>query len=214
VFRLSAALAAAYAALAVLVATGVMNGLDQWSVDHLMPGLGDASVTPTKTEAVVPLLHSGWGGPLDVAANIVTLPGQAIIGSALAAACLLVLARRGRTHAALAWLVAWIAANAVEVLCKSVLSRPLLHHDGAPLWAFQSSWPSGHTLRSVLLAATVAAVWPRASRWVAAWAAASLVLLEIDGFHVPTDIAGGLLLALLAAGLARREAAYERHERR
>jgi hypothetical protein len=27
---------------------------------------------------------------------------------------------------------------------------------------------------------------------------------------VPTDIAGGLLLALLAAGLARREAAYER----
>jgi hypothetical protein len=62
----------------------------------------------------------------------------------------------------------------------------------------------------VLLAATVAAVWPAAGRWVAAWAAASLVLLEIDGMHVPTDIAGGLLLALLAAGLARHEAAYAR----
>jgi Co/Zn/Cd efflux system component len=60
----------------------------------------------------------------------------------------------------------------------------------------------------VLVALVVAFVWPAAARWVGAWAAASLVLLEIDGFHVPTDIAGGLLLALLAAGLARREASY------
>jgi membrane-associated phospholipid phosphatase len=209
VFRLSAALAAAYAALAVLVATGAVNGLDRWSVDHLMPGLGDATVAPSKTEAVVPLLHAGWDTPLAVLGNVVTLPAQAVIGSVLAAVCWFVLARRGRTRAALAWLGAWIAANGIEVLCKSVLSRPLLDHDGAPLWGFQSSWPSGHTLRSVLLAATVAAAWPRASRWVAAWAAASLVLLELDGFHVPTDIAGGLLLALLAAGPARREAAYE-----
>jgi membrane-associated phospholipid phosphatase len=208
VFRLSAALAAAYAALAVLVATGAANGLDQWSVEHLMPGLGDASVGPSMLEAIVPLLHASWDTPLAALGNVVTLPAQALISSAAAAACWIVLARRGRTHAALAWVVAWIAANAVEVLCKSVLSRPLLHHDGAPLWAFQSSWPSGHTVRSVLLAATIAAVWPAAGRWVAAWAAASLVLLEVDGFHVPTDIAGGLLLAILAAGLARREAAY------
>ena len=209
-FRLSAALAAAYAALAVLVATGAVNGIDQWSIDHLMPGFGAATVAPSKTDAVVPLLHASWDTPLAILGNLVTLPAQAVIGSVLAGVCWLMLARRGRTHAALAWVVAWTAANAIEVLCKSVLSRPLLHHDGAPLWAFQSSWPSGHTLRSVLLAATLAAVWPRTSRWVAAWAAASLVLLELDGFHVPTDIAGGLLLALLAAGLARREAAYER----
>jgi membrane-associated phospholipid phosphatase len=210
VFRLSAAVAAAYAALAVLVASGATNGLDQWSVDHLMPGLGDASVAPTKTEAVVPFLHASWDTPLAVLGNVVTLPAQAVIGSILAAACWVVLARRGRTRAALAWAVAWLLANAIEVLCKSVLSRPLLHRGGATLWGFQSSWPSGHTLRSVLLAATVAAAWRAAGRWVAAWAAATLVFLEVDGFHVPTDIAGGLLLALLAAGLARREAAHER----
>jgi membrane-associated phospholipid phosphatase len=208
VFRLSAALAATYAALAVLVATGAANGLDQWSVDHLMPGLGDATVPPSKTEALVPLLHARWDTPLAFLGTVTTLPAQVVIGSLLAAVCWLVLARRGQTHTALAWLAAWIAGNAIEVLCKSLLSRPLLHHEGAPLRALQSSWPSGHTLRSVLLAATVAAVWPRASRWVAAWAAASLVLLELDGFHVPTDIAGGLLLALLAAVLARREAAF------
>jgi membrane-associated phospholipid phosphatase len=208
VFRLSAALAAAYAALAVLVATGAVNGIDQWAIDHLMPGLEGASVGPTNAEALVPLLGAKWDSPLDYVANVVTVPAQALVGSAIAAACCVVLARRGRTRAALAWTVAWLAANAVEVLCKSVLDRPLLHAPHQLLYAFQSSWPSGHTVRTVLVALVVAFVWPAAARWVGAWAAASLVLLEIDGFHVPTDIAGGLLLALLAAGLARREASY------
>jgi membrane-associated phospholipid phosphatase len=206
VFRLSAALAAAYAALAVLVATGAVNGIDQWAIDHIMPGLGDASVAPTKLEALVPLLHSGWNTPLVILGNIVTLPAQALVASAIAAVCWLTLMRRGRTRAARAWSIAWIVANVVEVLCKSVLERPLLHAPRQLLYAFQSSWPSGHTLRSVLLALTVATVWPAAARWVAAWAAATLVLLEVDGYHVPTDIAGGLLLALIAADIARRAA--------
>ena len=51
--------------------------------------------------------------------------------------------------------------------------------------------------------AIVSAVRPAARRWVALWAAATLVLLELDGFHVPSDIAGGLLLALLLIPLAR-----------
>jgi membrane-associated phospholipid phosphatase len=208
VFRLSGTLAAAYAALAVLVATGAVNGIDQWSIDHLMPGLGGASVGPTKAEAVVPLLGANWDSPLDYVTNVVTVPAQALVGSAIAAACCVVLARRGRTRAALVWGIVWVAANAVEVLCKSVLDRPLLHAPRQLLYAFQSSWPSGHTLRAVLVAAVLACAWPSAARWVGAWAAASLVLLEVDGFHVPTDIAGGLLLALLAAGLARREASY------
>jgi membrane-associated phospholipid phosphatase len=209
VFRLSVSVSAAYAALAVLVATGTTNGLDEWAVDHLMPGFSHTAVVPSKLDAAVPLLHAHWDKPLDYVGNVVTLPAQAAIASVLAAVCWLVLARRGRTRAALSLAVAWIAAGGIEALCKSVLSRPLLHHDGAPLLVFQSSWPSGHTVRSFLLAATIAAAWPAAGRWVALWAAASLVLLELDGWHVPTDIAGGLLLALLAAGLARREARYE-----
>jgi membrane-associated phospholipid phosphatase len=190
-------LALASAALAVLVATGALNGLDQWSVDHLMPGLGERSSAPSLADAVVPLLGASWNGWLDVVANVVTLPAQALVSSALVGLCCLTLRRRGRGRTALVWGGVWIAGNAVEVLCKSTLERPLLYAHGHALVAFQSSYPSGHTLRSVLLAAAVAAVWPVAGRWVAAWAAASLVLLEIDGFHVPSDIAGGLLLALL-----------------
>jgi membrane-associated phospholipid phosphatase len=207
VYRRSALLAAAFAALAVLVATGAVNGLDQWAVDHLMPGLGGSRRESTKLEALVPLLHAHWHGTLDPIANVVTLPAQAVIASVIAAAGCAVLWRAGRTRAAVAWGSAWIVANAVELLCKSVLARPLLHFERSPLWGFQSSWPSGHTIRAVLIAAIVAAVWPAAGRWVAVWTVAALVFLEVGGFHTPTDIAGGLLLALLAAGIARREAA-------
>jgi membrane-associated phospholipid phosphatase len=192
------AVAAAYAALAVLVAAGALSGADQWAVDHLMPGRpGTQPGPPTLAEAAVPLLHASWTPVLDAVANVVTLPAQALIASALAAVCCLVLSRRGRRRAALVWGIAWIAGNGVEVLCKSTLDRPLLHAGGVALTGLQSSYPSGHTLRSILLAALVATIWPAGRRWAFLWAAATLVLLELDGFHVPSDILGGLLLAVL-----------------
>lgn len=197
-------LAAAYAALAVLVAAGAFTGLDQWAVDHAMPGGHGAGPPPTLVEAAVPLYHASWHGWLNGIADLVTLPAQALVSSLLAAGCLLVLLRRGRRTAAVTWGAAWIAGNAVEVLCKSMLARPLLHRDGLALTAFSSSFPSGHTLRALLLASLAAAIWPAASRRLATWAAVTLVLLEVDGVHVPTDIAGGLLLAGLLVSLVRR----------
>lgn len=191
------ALAATFAALSVLVARGALNGVDQWSVDHLMPGRPDGSPGPSLAEAAVPLLHASWTTVLDAVANVVTLPAQALVSSALMGLCCTALWRRGNKRRAQAWGIVWIVGNAVEVLCKSTLTRPLLHLHGIALTGLQSSYPSGHTLRSVLLASAVAVVWPTARRWVALWAAATLVLLELDGFHVPSDIAGGLLLALL-----------------
>jgi membrane-associated phospholipid phosphatase len=205
VYRPNAALvlAAGYAALAASISSGTLTGLDQWAVDHLMPGGHGASAPPTALEALLPLYHASWSRPLDVVTNVVTLPAQAIISSAVAGACCLVLLRRGRRRAALAWAAVWLAANGVEVLCKSVLARPLLHRHGLALPALESSFPSGHTLRAVLTAAA-ATVRPWARLWLAAWAAAVVVLLEVDGLHVPSDLAGGLLLAGLGVVLARR----------
>ena len=60
----------------------------------------------------------------------------------------------------------------------------------------------------MLLAAVATAVWPAAGRWFVLWAAATLVLLEVAGFHVPSDIAGGLVLALLIV-VAVRSASRE-----
>ncbi len=202
-----AALAAAYAALAVLVVGGTVTGIDQWAVDHLMPGLSGDSDKATLLEAVVPLLHAHWSTALRVVGNVVTLPAQVVISTVLAGACCLVLRRRGRGRAAVAWVAVWLAGTAVEVSFKTVLERPLLESHGRPLDAFASSFPSGHTLRSVLLAALIGAVWAGARLPAALWAGASLILLELDGWHVPSDIAGGALLALLGVVVARRTAA-------
>ncbi len=194
----AAAAAAAFASLAGLVAAGTLTRPDQWAVDHAMPGGLGVGRAPGLAESVVPLLHAHWSSAVGVAANVVTLPAQALLSFVVVAACCLVLRARGRLAEAAAWAALWIGANAVEVLCKAVLTRPALYRDGMHVAAFDSSFPSGHALRTVLVAATVAAAWPSARRPLAAWAAASVVLLELAGFHVPTDIAGGLLLAALA----------------
>jgi membrane-associated phospholipid phosphatase len=90
---------------------------------------------------------------------------------------------------------AFVAVNAVEAITKTALTRPALYRHGVHLAGFDNSYPSGHTVRSVLVAAAVAAAWPRAGRWAAAWAVCSVAMLEVGGLHVPTDIAGGLLIA-------------------
>jgi membrane-associated phospholipid phosphatase len=67
------------------------------------------------------------------------------------------------------------------------------------LVAFDSSWPSGHALRCALVAAALATVWPRLRIPLLIWLAAVVVLLELAGFHTPTDLVGGLLLATATA---------------
>ena len=198
------ALAAAYAALAALVATGHLTRLDQWSIDHVMPGMHAPGPPPTLADALVPLLHADFHTALTAAAAVVTLPAGALLSLLVVGGASLVLRRRGHDGAAAAWLAAWLAGNAVEVLCKAAIVRPALDWHGLHLAAFDSSWPSGHTIRSILDAAAVAAAWPRARPWAAAWAACSVGLLEPAGWHTASDVAGGLLLAGLIVELARR----------
>jgi membrane-associated phospholipid phosphatase len=198
--------AAAFAALSVLVAAGALTPLDQWAIDHAMAGGHGAGTPPTLADALVPLLHAGLGTPLGVIASIVTVPASLLLSLLLVGGCCLALRRRGQRRAAYAWAAAWLAGNAIEELCKSTLTRPALYRHGLHLVAFDSSFPSGHTIRTVLVAAAVAAAWPAGRLWAAAWAAASLVLIEVDAMHTPSDIAGGLLVAGLLVAAARRAA--------
>jgi membrane-associated phospholipid phosphatase len=189
--------AAAFAALAGLVAAGSLTRLDQWAVDHAMPGAHGVAPPPSFLESAVPLLHAQYRTPLLVAAQVVTLPAQVVVSFLLVAAACLVLHRRGRTEAAAAWLAALVLASAIEVACKHALERPALYRHRAHVVAFDSSWPSGHAVRSALLAATLAVAWPRLRAVCAAWLVASVALLELAGIHTPSDLAGGLLLAVL-----------------
>ncbi len=176
----SACLSAAFAALAVAVAAGALTGTDQWALDHLMPGARFTGGKPSLVDALVPLAETRWHSAWSVAANVVTLPASLVVALVLAA-------WRSRTFAALV-----VVGTAVEALCKHVLTRPELHHGALHVVAFDDSFPSGHSLRAVIVAGAFA------SPWAAAWAIASVVLLELAGWHTPTDIAGGVLLGLLA----------------
>jgi undecaprenyl-diphosphatase len=204
--RSAVALAVAYATLAVLVAAGAFTGVDQWAVEHLMPTASFHGGNPGWLEAAVPLLHQRFDSPLAVAADVVTLPAAALVSLAIVVAA--------RRVAGLGLVAAWAAGSVVELLCKHVLVRPGLHDGTFHIAAFDSSFPSGHALRAVLVAWAVARMWPRARAAAIVWVVASVVLLQLAGWHTPTDLAGGLLLGGLAvlalvggrAGGARRAA--------
>jgi membrane-associated phospholipid phosphatase len=197
------AAAAAFGVLAGLVASGATTGLDQWAVDHAMPFAGTPSAPPTFVESVVPLLHASFH-PLGVGvAQIVTLPGQVVVSFLLVLAAAWRLWTRGRREAAICCVAAWLAAVAVELVFRHTLTRPPLYRHGVHVVAFDMSWPSGHALRCVLVAAALAVAWPRLRVLLVIWLAAVVVLLELAGFHTPTDLVGGLLLATAAvAGAA------------
>jgi hypothetical protein len=60
VYRVSLAAAAAFAALGGLVAAGELTALDQWAVNHAMPGASFGSTTPTLLDALIPLEDVHW----------------------------------------------------------------------------------------------------------------------------------------------------------
>ena len=199
--------------------TGALTGLDQWAVDHAMPFAAAPSTAPTTLEGVVPLLHAPFH-PLGVGVTqIVTLPGQALFSLLLVLVAAWQLGKRGRAEAAVCWTAAWLVAVAVEIVFRHTLTRPALYRDGVHLVAFDSSWPSGHALRCALVAAALAVAWPRLRLPLGIWLATVVALLELAGFHTPTDLAGGLLLATAAAagavaversGLLRRRVGLRR----
>ena len=161
-----------------------------------MPFAGGPSQPPTFLESAVPLLHAQFH-PLGAGiAQIVALPGQVVLSFLLVVFAAWKL-RNGT------WIAVWVAVVAVELLFRHAMTRPALYRNGVHLVAFDTSWPSGHALRSAIVAAALAAAWPRLRVPLVVWLAAVAVLLELAGFHTPTDIAGGLLLASAAVAVER-----------
>jgi membrane-associated phospholipid phosphatase len=169
-----------FAGLAVAVAAGAFTGVDQWAVDHVMPGGHFTGGEPSLLDSLVPLAGTHWSSAWSVASAVVAVPASFLVALAL-------VAWRSRALAAVL-----IAAVAVETLCKHMLTRPELHDGTRHIVAFDDSFPSGHALRAVLVAAAFRSPW-----WTA-WAVATIALIQLAGWHTPTDLAGGCLLALLA----------------
>lgn len=188
--------------VAIMVDLGLLTWLDQWAIDHVMPALRPRSVPRSVDKTLIPIFHVRHGMDLPLAAATY---GVAWIASALPALALtavgcVYLDRRGRRGLAIWIAVAFVAVNAIELAAKSLIGRPALYGTDprgvrVRVLPFESSFPSGHAARAVLLAAllTVCAVrfWPVA----AAWLASVLVLLVLGGWHTPSDLLGALLLA-------------------
>ena len=178
---------------------------------HAMPEAQFTGAKPTFVDAAVPLWGVSWHTAVAVITNVVTVPAAFLVACAIVAASCLAL----RNRAAVLLAGAFIAGNVVEEITKETLTRPPLYVHGLHVAAFDNSFPSGHTLRTVLVAAAVAAAWPRVAAWALAWAAGSIVMIELGALHVPSDIAGGLLLAgaLLATTWSLRSDSASRGRR-
>ena len=105
----------------------------------------------------------------------------------------------GRKRLAL-WLgTVFIAANAAEFVGKRLITRPPLYAEQAGerihVRPFDSSFPSGHMIRAVVLAACLVTCFPRTRPIALVWLTAVAVMLVVGGWHTPTDVAGGLLIA-------------------
>ena len=91
--------------------------------------------------------------------------GPMVTALLIAAAAMCLLAQR-MTRAAVAWPAALALALVVELVCKIVVGQ---HRSG--IWhgfglTLDSSFPSGHMLRAILIAGAVAAVIPACGwRW-------------------------------------------------
>ena len=197
-----------FALLTVLVEAGVCTRVDQFSLDHLMPTLQAGHVPSETMIEGLYLPFSAATGAWWKAVDLWTYPcSVAISGLVVSVACV-VSWRRSRLEAGLALAAAWVVGNGVELAGKAVIRRPALYGTAHGLrihiTGFDDSFPSGHMIRGILVAAAIGLVWPRARFWLRAWFALVGPFLVLSSAHTPSDVVGGLLmgLALLGAGEA------------
>ncbi len=144
----------------------------------------------------------GDNGAVRVVAGVADPLPFALIGAALV--CLAALRGLPRVAVAIAALLA-SAALTTEML-KRVLEQGTLHG---------GAFPSGHTTAACALAAGLAIALPRRARPAALGAGAVGVATVLLGWHTPSDVAGGVLVAGTATAtvmtvLARLPAAAPR----
>jgi membrane-associated phospholipid phosphatase len=200
--RLVVILALLFVVLAILVDTGALTGIDQWVVDHAMPALRPRSEHRSVGSTLFPIFHQGRATNVALAA---TTYGFAWIASIIPSLLLTAggcayLWRRGRLRPAVRVAFAFVAVNAIEIAAKTLIDRPALFGTDprgvrVRVQPFDTSFPSGHAARAVLLVALVGVLAPRLRLLGLAWLAAVLVLLVVGSWHTPSDVLGAVLLA-------------------
>jgi membrane-associated phospholipid phosphatase/uncharacterized protein YciI len=199
------------ATLAALVSVGALTGLDQWSLDHLMPGLSPTGGKVPLLDSLFPIFDPGkqhGHEAISAGAYAVVWLASAVPSVVLVGAAMGWLGSRGQCRLALRLGLAFVLVNVVELIGKTVIARDALfataHGEPVHVQAFDSSFPSGHMSRAIVLAACLIACVPRARSAALVWTVAVLVLLVVGGWHTPSDVAGGLALGFTTSLVATR----------
>jgi membrane-associated phospholipid phosphatase len=141
--------------------------------------------------------HSRISALADTVAHSVDPPPYLVIAVALAGIAFL----RGRPRVALAVPLTMVAASATTELLKAVVSRPR-HSEwlsgGGDIGA--ASWPSGHATAAMMVALCAVLVAPRLLRPLVALLGTGLAVgvsysILVLGWHFPSDVLGGFLVA-------------------
>lgn len=114
------------------------------------------------------------------------------------------LARGRPREAAAAALVIALAPLSAELL-KPLLAHPHVRAGNVHIGA--ASWPSGHAAAALALALAATLLAPARTRWLVAVAGSLFALavgaaLLIRAWHMPSDVLGGYLVAILWSALA------------
>lgn len=193
-------------ALAIVVASGAATPVDQFAVDHLMPGLYPYVGGANGLAFAHGFPGTAWNPNRIVnrIADAVVLPATPVPATALVVVALALAWRRVR---ALRWAVAYALVVLAEIVGKSIVHRAALYTIAAygtqHLWKFDSSFPSGEAARAAFLAGLVLTAWPRIGVVACIWAIAVAVLLVAAGTHTPSDVAGGVCLGVAAVACCR-----------
>ena len=204
------------AALGVLVATGHAATFDQWSADSLMPYQDRPLSQPGLWDQLMSPLAAVTRSGNDLPSRLLfasTLPAAPLAASVAAALGILALAARGQQRRALVWTLTLVSCAVAEAGIKALVERPLIHkydvvrQTTVTKDSFNHSFPSGHTVRGLLLAFLIAELVPALRPVLAAWLLVMSAGLVLTSMHTPTDVAGGTLLAVFALVMLNRERA-------
>ena len=186
----AAACGALLIALAFLVGSGATARVDHTAQDHLAPLVHG----PQRSHPFLLTWLNEW---LTIAMSL----AAPVMSTVLALAGCAMLALGGRRDRALLWAGVFLAGFVIEVLGKLFVD---------------SSFPSGHTMRALLLAGLAAELWPRRCAWFWGFAAFVILGVQLKGIHPPSDIVGGVLagamLLMVVSAMSQKPAWRPRNQ--
>ena len=153
--------------IAGLVASGATGWLDDLLRDHAAP----LAHGPQRSHPFLLTWLNEW-----LAVDTLLL-GPVLSTLIFGAECVLLGSRRQRRRA-LAWGGAFVAGLAIELIGKQLVDP---------------GFPSGHVLRSVLIAQVAIELWPRRRAAFYGLVIVTVIAIQLKGIHTISDIAGGLV---------------------